>query len=218
MDDTMKSNGTAAGLRRRDLLQGILATSVSAIMIAGPDGIIHFANQRASEVLGVPIDDVLGRSCMDPAWSTETPDGHPLPFEDFPFNIVQRTGRPLDNGRISVLDAAGQRRQLSLNAAPLPGSEDIVFSIVDVTAEEDMKAARNRLLEILEATPDFVSMSDLDHNVVYMNAAARRLRRALANYFVFEFLALFAPEAPLPGRVRRYQARFHGPFQVREER
>jgi len=48
--------------------------------------------------------------------------------------------------------------------------------------------------------------------------AARRLRRALANYFVFEFLALFAPEAPLPGRVRRYQARFHGPFQVREER
>lgn len=172
MDDTMKSNGTAAGLRRRDLLQGILATSVSAIMIAGPDGIIHFANQRASEVLGVPIDDVLGRSCMDPAWSTETPDGHPLPFEDFPFNIVQRTGRPLDNGRISVLDAAGQRRQLSLNAAPLPGSEDIVFSIVDVTAEEDMKAARNRLLEILEATPDFVSMSDLDHNVVYMNPSA----------------------------------------------
>lgn len=174
MDNTLKPKGTAPGPRRRDLLQGILSTSVSAIMIADPDGFIHFANQRATEVLGVPMADVIGRSCMDPAWSAETPDGHPLALEAYPFNIVRRTGRALDNARMSVLDATGQRRQLSLNAAPVPGSEDIVFSIVDITAEEDMKAARNRLLEILEATPDFVSMSDLDHNVVYMNAAARR--------------------------------------------
>ena len=174
-DSSSNSTGSTGLVgRQSDLLQGILTTGVAALMIAGPDGRIHFANERAAAVLGVPLNDLLGRDCTDEAWSARTPDGDPLPRNAFPFSIVLRTGRPLDAFRMSVVGSDGRRRQLSVNAAPVPGSDDIVFAVLDITAEEETKAARNRLLEILEATPDFVSMSDLDRNVVYMNAAARR--------------------------------------------
>lgn len=172
-DGRTQQNGGRT-LRRRDLLQAILTTSVSAIMVAGPDGRFHFVNERAAEILGVPADVVLGRRYDDPAWAAETPDGDPLPADAYPFAILHRTGRPRDGLRIAIRDAAGRRRLLSVNAAPLEATGDVVFSVVDITAEAETKAAHDRLLEILEATPDFVSMMDMDRRVVYMNAAARR--------------------------------------------
>lgn len=199
MHDARAQNGRRDRLRRRDLLEGILTTSVSAILVAGPDGRFHFVNDRAAAVLGVPLDQILGRRHDDPAWEAETFDGTPLPATAYPFALVCRTGAPQEGLRVAIRTASGERRLLSVNAAPLAKSGDVVFSVSDITAEEEARAAHTRLLEILEATPDVISMMDMDRRVVYMNAAGRHaagLPPSTPGHLGFDVLAEEGPRHP----------------------
>ncbi len=67
---------------------------------------------------------------------------------------------------------------LDMLKAPL-GVDATPFGVVglgrDITAREEARAARDRLLAILEATPDFVGISDPEGNALYLNPGARHL-------------------------------------------
>jgi|GEM_PF-2791623 len=51
----------------------------------------------------------------------------------------------------------------------------LVFSLQDVTAEVRAQETQRRLTAILEATPDFVGISDTSGRVLYINEAGRRM-------------------------------------------
>jgi PAS domain S-box-containing protein len=51
----------------------------------------------------------------------------------------------------------------------------LVFSLNEVTERVRAEEARNRLIEILEATPDFVATADQNGRMVYLNQASRDL-------------------------------------------
>jgi len=61
-----------------------------------------------------------------------------------------------------ILDGAGEVRFL-------------VFSLNDVTERVRAEEARSDLLEILEATPDFVATADIQGHILYTNRAGRRM-------------------------------------------
>lgn len=45
----------------------------------------------------------------------------------------------------------------------------------EIAQRRDAEGERDRLIAIVEATPDFISFADLDRNILYMNAGGRRL-------------------------------------------
>lgn len=158
MSTTIPADARAGTMRRRDLLQGILDTSVSAILVAGAeDGRFYYANDRAADVLGVSTADLLARRFDDPAWQATDSAGLPLASDRFPFAVVRHTGEPVTDFAMTIRDATGQRRELVVNAARLPGSADVVISVLDVTqqraAERDLAAAAARLKRIMHINP-----------------------------------------------------------------
>ena len=53
--------------------------------------------------------------------------------------------------------------------------EFIVATGIDVTEKHEIETSKNRMLDILENSDDFISISDLHGNIVYLNKAGRML-------------------------------------------
>ena len=135
--------------RERDLTEAILDTSVAALVIVDADGTISFANERAGDILGDTPDALTGMRYADTG-TLSTPDGTELPLDEWPFQRIMDTQRPISDERYVFRHPDKKPRHLSINAAPLFDADDtirqVVFSIEDITDqvqyERDLKAAK----------------------------------------------------------------------------
>lgn len=120
----------------RAFLDRILRTSVSGILAVNADGRIIFANKAAEVTLGLTrIGDDFQRTTA----SATDPDGGSIAPEDMPIATVLRTGESVTDFRFALEVSPGERRFISVNAAPLfiAKSDDlrVVCSVTDVTTE-----------------------------------------------------------------------------------
>jgi len=135
--------------RERDLTEAVMDTSVAAIVIVDASGRISFANEPAGDILGADADALRGRA-HDEVGTLRALDGTPLARDDGPFRHILETGESLLEERYILEEEDGPRRYISVNGAPLRGSDgsirQVVFSIDDVTEqvryERDLKAAK----------------------------------------------------------------------------
>ena len=148
----------------RDLLEGILATSIAGVIVVDIAGAIIFANARAEEVLGLRASEMKGRRFDAPEWHHTDLDGGPWPAEQQPFAQVLRTGEPVFDVRHGIEWPDGRRKLLSINGAPLFDehgvNEAIVFGVTDITdvivAERELRARDKRLEQITSVMPGIV--------------------------------------------------------------
>lgn len=134
--------------------------------------IIDF-NRKMLNLFGYSREDVLGQA-----------------FTVFPFfNPVdmQKMMRAIDRSRMGELPpvlyfegyhADGAKFQIEINSTTV--IEDGVlagFLIIfkDITQQKKKEAERARLIDILEATPDFIASFDGKGNISYINRAGRRM-------------------------------------------
>ncbi len=154
----------------RNLLDGILATSVAGVLVLDLEGLIIFANQRAEDVLELVRSADPGRRYDEPVWHRVAIDGGPWPLDQRPYAQVQATGKPVFDVRHAIDFPDGRRLALSVNAAPLLGEDGamraIVVGITDITlALEAERALRERdaqLERITTAMPGMVYQYLLD--------------------------------------------------------
>lgn len=148
----------------RDLLEGILATSIAGVIVVDIGGAIIFANARAEEVLGLRLSELQGRRFDAPEWHHTTLAGAPFPDDRQPFAQVLRTGEPVFDVRHGIEWPDGRRKSLSINGAPLFDEkgqiEAIVFGVTDITdviaAERELRARDQRLDQITSVMPGIV--------------------------------------------------------------
>jgi PAS domain S-box-containing protein len=137
----------------RNFLKQITETSPVCITKVNKTGKITFANDRAEEVLGLSKSNIKGKTYNDPRWGITDFNGNSLPDEKLPYEIVKRTGQPVYEVKHAIKFPDGNRKLLSINAAPLNDSNGqfngIVAVIEDITkrikAEEDLKNTKERL-------------------------------------------------------------------------
>jgi len=77
--------------RHRELLHHLS----SGIVVHAPDTHILFSNVRASELLGLSVEQMNGKMAIDPAWQFVYEDGRPIPLSEYPVNKVIATLAPM---------------------------------------------------------------------------------------------------------------------------
>ena len=169
-----------------------LESVLSGVQIHGPDGAIIHANEAACRILGLTIDELMGRTPMDPDWIAFREDGSVFPGEEHPSAVTIRTGEPV-NGVVMGLwsPRLESLRWILVNSTPLidPATDkmlEVVASFVDITdrklAEQALSAARaeaeRRAAEIqsfISSMADGVILTDARGRIILINEAGRRI-------------------------------------------
>ena len=68
-----------AGMASRELYRAALASLGEGVILQGPDSTILAANAAAPRILGLTLDQLMGRTSFDPEWRAVHRDGSPFP-------------------------------------------------------------------------------------------------------------------------------------------
>ena len=138
-----------------DLARRFFEACPVGVVVIDSTGSIAYANDRAAETLGVPREDLVGRSYSPAEWSIHYDDGTPVSVEDHPATRVFESGDPVFGFEHWIERPDGAERWLSSNAAPLfdedGAVEYVVVAFEDVTSlkrrEKRLTSDHVRLLE-----------------------------------------------------------------------
>lgn len=137
----------------------ILTSLTEGLVLQGIDGQIVEWNPAAERVLGIPGDQLAGRTSMDPRWRATHLDGSAWLGDDHPTMVALRTGLPGENQVMGVHRPDGSLVWLGVNAQPIVDSDQVTVGAV--TAFEDITLQRE-LRASLDASVATASRSDLE--------------------------------------------------------
>lgn len=169
-DITQRRRNQERQLAERNLLDGILSTSVAAVIVVDLQDQIIFVNGRGEELLGLTRSASPDRRYEEPAWTRFRLDGSPLPPEERPFSMVVATGSAVFDVRYCVQLPDGRRAILSVNGSPLHAEDGkmraVVLAISDITlviaADQALRERDAQLERLTEAMPGMVYKYRMD--------------------------------------------------------
>jgi PAS domain S-box-containing protein len=166
--------------RFRRLVEGLQV----GVLIHGPRSEILFANPAAAELLGVPVENLVGKTSMDAGALAIREDGSPFAGEDHPGPVALATGRPVRNvvigfPRPSLQDVVW----LLVSADPQLGPDSNVARVVctfsDITpqrqATERLRESEGRYRQLVETAHDIIYRTDANGYFTYVNPVASRV-------------------------------------------
>jgi PAS domain S-box-containing protein len=149
--------------------RAILAALDEGIVVQSRRGNIVTANASAERILGLSLDQMAGRTSMDPRWRAIHEDGTPFPGEEHPAMVSLRTGEPVRSVPMGVHRPDGSLVWITINAQPLrrPGEAEpymVVTSFFDVTefkmVLQGIYLSEQRFRSLVEATTQMVWTAD----------------------------------------------------------
>jgi diguanylate cyclase (GGDEF)-like protein/PAS domain S-box-containing protein len=155
MTDISVRKAVEASLRAsEERFRTLFETVPQGIVYQDRSGAITAANPSAQRILGLTLDQMQGRTSMDPSWRALREDGTDLPGEEHPAMITLRTGEPV-RSVMGVHTPAGSYVWILVNSVPLfrDGElEQVYASFEDIT--ERVRLARELARQ---ATTDFLT-------------------------------------------------------------
>ena len=130
--------------------QALFETMPIGVVYQAADGHIISANPAAERILGMTLDQLQGRTSVDPRWRAVHEDGTDFPGEEHPAMVALRTGEPINGVLMGVFSSASdEQRWIRVDAVPLfdPGQttpREVYATFLDIT---DERAARQSHLE-----------------------------------------------------------------------
>ncbi len=119
---------------------------------------VIFANPEALRLLGLTIDQMLGKNATDPHWRFIREDESLMPLNEFPVNQVLASGKPIKNLVIGIIRSDLTRPVWAMcNAHPeFDQAENIYQVIVNFTDVTDRRNATDQLKSSLQFTKDLI--------------------------------------------------------------
>ncbi len=156
--------------RFRTVVQNIDA----GVIIYSPEGSIVSCNERASELLGLSIEQLKGKVDIDPKWKFVNEDGSPLPQENHPVEQILRERKPIKDKLIGILRATDKNigwvlvnGTLTLNTAG--EISEVIISFTDFTERKQNEDELNRFKVISDNAVYGKAIADLDGKLIYVN-------------------------------------------------
>jgi len=149
----------------------IIEASPAAIFAVAPDNTIMAWNESAERVFGWTTEEVMGKPY--PA----APPGKQAEFQNHMRRVLE--GQKIFQKEILRQAKDGTPLHLSLSAGPIYGDhgqiKGVMAVIFDITERKQAEEERERLLSIIDNTPDIVSFTNPDGHIQYINQAGRKI-------------------------------------------
>lgn len=183
-DITEQKRVSASAREAEQVHRTIVDSLAEGIVLQAADGSIVAANPSALRILGLDLDQMTGRTSLDPRWRAVRDDGSDFPGDQHPAMVTLRTGEPQSGVVMGVHKPDGSLSWISINSAPIfrPGEDEpsaAVASFTDITdrrrAEEEVRKHNATLEAILASLPVGVMMLDRDRRIVAWNRQVQDL-------------------------------------------
>jgi PAS domain S-box-containing protein len=186
IQDITESKRAEQALRESEEQYRVLFETIEhGILYQLADGKITSANPAAERILGVSLDQLRGRTSMDPRWHAIHEDGSLFPGDTHPSMEALRTGKKVMGKVMGLFHPKDNKHHwLLVNAYPLfrPGESEpyqAVASFTDITAiravTESLKQRENLLNKILDILPVGLWLADKNGQLVRSNKQGRTI-------------------------------------------
>jgi PAS domain S-box-containing protein len=154
----------------------LVNTLVDGVIMLDKDGKVTTCNKRASAILGLNEEELLGKELGDSSWKAIKADGTPFPWYEFPTVVSLQTGFPQRNVKMGVNLPNGLFVWLLINSEALIriGEFDpyaVVVSFSDITdnvnREEELRKSNERFFYVSKITSDAIWDIDLATKQIY---------------------------------------------------
>src|SRR5258705_843413 len=154
----------------------LVNTLVDGVIMLDKDGKVTTCNKRASAILGLNEEELLGKELGDSSWKAIKADGTPFPWYEFPTVVSLQTGFPQRNVKMGVNLPNGLFVWLLINSEALIriGEFDpyaVVISFSDITdnvnREEELRKSNERFFYVSKITSDAIWDIDLATKQIY---------------------------------------------------
>lgn len=157
----------------------LFETMSQGVVYQDGDGYITECNHRAEEILGLSLDQMQGKTSIDPRWKMIDEEGHFIPGEDHPAMVALRTKEvvgPIIRG--VYVPENDNYRWLLITATPiiLKKNEDphqVYATFEDITEQKkaDLEVVyRKELLQyIISRSNQGIAVHDRNLNYVYVS-------------------------------------------------
>ncbi len=151
------------------------------IVIQDHQGRVTGCNRSAERLLGLTVDESLGKIFVDTQHLAIREDGSPFPHEEHPAMLALRTGKAQNKVIMGVKFPSQEMRWLLVNAQPLMKNNQaspyaVVSSYVDITpnkmAENALRDSQRRFETLLEYAPAAILVVDQESNILLVNSSA----------------------------------------------
>lgn len=216
MQDITERRNAESQLRESEARFRLLFENMlQGVVFQSPGGEITLANSAAERLLGLTLDQMQGRTSMDPRWKTIHEDGSDFPGQEHPAILAFRTGREVHNVIMGVFNPqAGKHRWISINAVPQFKEGEatpyrVFTTFEDVTdrksTDEALKASEMRYRLLAENISDVIWILDTNEmRFRYVSPSVERLR----GYTVDEMLQQNISEVLTPASLQLFQEKY----------
>ncbi len=200
-----KIEKTEALDENREKYRILFDTMVQGVIYQDAEGKIVSANPAAEKILGLSLEEMLGRNSEDKRWKSIREDGSEFPGELHPSMQALRTGESVENEVMGVFNSKlDEYRWIKVNAVPLfkPG-QDVPYQVYttfdDFTerkkAEDALKLNEEKFRMIAESSAEDIWQLDPEGNVTYASpavesifgySAEEAMRTAFQDFFLEE--------------------------------
>lgn len=189
-------------------LRAVFETLAEGVVVQNKAGVIIEGNPSAAHILGLTIDQLIGRSWLGPDVGCLRDDGSPCPADQQPDRLAMRIKLPVRNLIIGLPRASGEVRWVLVNSMPLPvgtafspntQGAQLVTTFADISAERlaqrVVMSAKEKYQTLVETLPVMVVQLDPAGSVLFMNPAAHEFVGGAAGDFATPglFEATFDP-------------------------
>lgn len=164
----------------------LFETMAQGVVYQDVEGGIISANPAAERILALSLDQLLGRTSLDPRWRAIREDGSEFPGETHPSMVALRTGKEVRNVVMGVFNPqTDEYCWINIHAVPQfrPGQDapyQVYATFADITArkraEEAFKESEEKYRDLYENAPNtYLSVSAADGSILNCNKAASRV-------------------------------------------